>query len=166
MLENVYKAAETKDTEFIAYSMGMLAAMSLQLGDAYYILKLKSQAVKSLLSAEGNEDVFKALKHKNPAEFKQYVDDVRRAGVSDEVLHYMAWKEGDLGFYVPATKAKEFNKAFEENYKIEYTDLKYDNPDMSESKLKQSAKNAAAQATQKMYGAETIDLTDILKLKK
>lgn len=166
MLENVWKAAETKDTEFIAYSMGMAAAMALQLGDAYYILKLKSQAVKSLLSAEGNEDVFKAIKHENPAAFKQYVDEVRRQGVSDEVLHYMAWKEGDYGFYISSDKAKEFQKSFEENYKLEYQDLKYDKPDMSETKLKQSARNAAAQATQPMFEANTIDLTEILKLKK
>jgi hypothetical protein len=166
MFENVWKAAESKDNEYLAYTMGMAASMFLKMGDAYYILKLKMQAVKNLLSAEGNEDVFKAMRHNNPTQYKSYVDEIRRAGVPDDVLHFMAWREGDKGYYVPAKNAARFYQLFQKNYNEEYAYLKEDREGMPDSKIKQSARNAAAASTQYDFDPIEIDLTEILKSKK
>jgi hypothetical protein len=119
-----------------------------------------------LLSAEGNEDVFKAMRHTNPTQYKSYVDEVRRAGVPDEVLHYMAWKEGESGYYVPAKNAARFYKLFQQNYNEEYSYLKRNSKNMSDTKIKQSARNAAAASTQYKFDPVKIDLTEILKSKK
>lgn len=166
MFENVWKAAESQDDEYLAYTMGMAASMALQLGDAYFIMKLKSQAVKSLLSAEGNEDVFKAMRLNNPSEYKEYIDEVRRAGVPDEVAHFMAWKEGETGYIIDSKYAKKFYELYQQNYKEEYESIKEFNEDMSELKIKQSAKNAAAMVTQYEFDSKEVDLTEVLKNKK
>ena len=134
--------------------------MAMKLGDAYLILKLKAQAVKSILSAEGNEDVFKQMRIDNPAQFKSYVDEVRRAGVPDAVLHYMAYKDGMFGYYVPASNAKAFYKAYEQTYEQEYNYLKRINKYSTELKLKQAARNSAGMITQNRFPTVRIILPE------
>jgi len=157
MFDNLVKAAETKDDELIAYQIGQIMAMSLQLGDAYLILKLKGQAVKSVLSAEGNEEVFKQMRQNSPAEFKAYVDKVREAGVSDDILHYMAWREGEYGYYIKPSQASRFMQLYKQNYKSEYRDLKEMGEIKSEMKLQQAAKRGAAMLTQ--YEFDPVEIT-------
>ena len=157
MFDNLVKAAETEDKELIAYQIGQLVAMSLQIGDAYLLLKLKSQAIKSVLSAEGNEEVFKQMRQNSPAEFKAYVDKVREAGVPDDIMHYMAWKEGDTGYYIEPSEASNFMKLYKQNYESELNDLKELGEIKSEIKLQQAAKRSAAMLTQ--YEFDPVEIT-------
>lgn len=158
MFEQMYKAVESKDQQSMVLAMGQMVAMSLQMGDAYYILKMKAQSVKSLLSAEGNEETFKAMRQESPSNFKSYVDEVRRAGVPDAVLHYMAWKEGETGYYVKASEAEQFYKQYQEYYEEEYKTLKDDGEIKSEIKLKQKARNAAGLSAQRKFSPVEITL--------
>jgi len=157
MIAEIYKALDSNDKQYTELAMAQAASMALQIGDAYYILKLKSQAVKSVLSVEGNEDVFKAMRMNNPIQFKEYVNTARKAGVSDDVLHYMAWREGDTGYYIEASNAARFLKLFKENYQNEYRDLKEMGEIKGELKLQQAAKNSAAMLTQ--YEFDPIEIT-------
>jgi hypothetical protein len=158
MFEQMYKAVESKDQQSMVLAMGQMVAMSLQMGDAYYILKMKAQSVKSLLSAEGNEETFKAMRQESPSNFKGYVDEVRRAGVPDAVLHYMSWKEGETGYYVKASEAGKFYKQYQEYYEDEYKTLKEDGEIKSEIKLKQKARNAAGLSAQRQFSPVEITL--------
>jgi hypothetical protein len=110
-----------------------------------------------LLSAAGNEDVSKAMKQNNPAEYKNYVDEVRRAGLSDAVMHYMAWKEGNTGYYIPSKDADKFKKVYDEQYDEQLKIVQQLNPDMSAEKQKRKAANTAAMFAQ--YSVQPITIS-------
>ena len=148
MFVNLYKASESESEQLMLLTAGQAVAMALQLGDPYYILKMKSQAVKDVFSSVGNEETFKALKHENPSAYKDYVDEVREAGVSDAIMHHMAWKEGETGYYIPAKDAEKFKKEYDKQYAEQYKMLKQLDPSMSEEKLKRSATATAAMFAQ------------------
>lgn len=160
VIENIIKAYKTGDQQYIGLSLGQALAMAMKLGDAYFILKMKAQAVKSVLSAEGNEEVFKQMRIESPSQYKSYVDEVRRAGVPDAVLHYMAWKEGDTGYYIPSSDAEEFHKEYKKYYEEEYEYLKKRGNISSELKLKQAARNAAGMRAAREFDTVEIEMPE------
>jgi len=158
MFENLSKSVQSKDEQLMLLTFGQMTSMALGLGDAYYLLKLKTQSVRNVLSVEGNEDALKAMHKTSPAQYKEYVNEIRKAGVSDDVLHYMSWKDEDMGYYIKSEDAAKFNELYKVNYKEQYEEIKDDNPELSDANVKKKARNAAGLLTQDEFNAVEIDL--------
>lgn len=158
MYESLAKSVTSGDEQLMALTIGQAATMALGLGDAYYILKLKSQSVKSILNAEGNEDALKALRRTDVSAYKEYINNVRKAGVPDEIMHYMSWKDEEQGYYIKSEDAAKFYELYKKNYEEQYKEIREDNPENSETSVKRKARNAAGLLTQEEFTAVPIDL--------
>jgi len=165
VIQNITAAAETKDEEYIMWNIAQGMAMAAHLGDAYYIIKLKTQAMKNIISVAGKDDALKQYYKNSPSDFKDWMNIARKEGIPDNVISKMAWREGNTGFVVPEKEINNFYKAYKESYAYELQSAKEDN-ELEDHKLsleKLEAKASRAAALEAQYEIEnpiTVNIPD------
>jgi hypothetical protein len=136
-----------------AWAVGLqLTGLMLKIGDLYFLSKMKVRALESIFATADGDKLLKAMRSTDTGNYKNWVSEVRGAGVPDEMLSKLTYKVGDMGYYVEASDAKKFmtiyEKSMDEYSKTIKQVAQQNNLKISDNEIKRKAEKIAEKKAQ------------------
>jgi hypothetical protein len=156
VLEPLYDSADRairNGDEAEAWAIGLqLTGLMLKIGDLYFLSKMKVRALESIFATADGDKLLKAMRSTDTGNYKNWVSEVRGAGVPDEMLSKLTYKVGDMGYYVEASDAKKFmtiyEKSMDEYSKTIKQVAQQNNLKLSDNEIKRKAEKIAEKKAQ------------------
>jgi hypothetical protein len=150
LVEQMYKAAKSKDEKFQIAVAAQVAAMMTGWGDAYYLSRIVASTTQSVLKVAGGDEVLKALRDSNSPEYRGWLNTIRERNIPDKFIFRMSWQDDGIGYYVPAAQMSKFVQVYNREYEKELrylTNLNKYVPIKKRKSAEQIKKNAESAAT-------------------
>ena len=156
ILEPLWKSggrAITNGDEAEYWAIGIQAvALMLKIGDLYLLSKYKTRALESVFATADGDKLLRTMRTQDSGQYKNWVSEVRGAGVTDKMLSKLTFKVGDMGYYVDASDAKKFmniyEKSVDEYSKMIKQNAQSNNFKISDSEILKKAEKIAEKQAQ------------------